>query len=135
VLFPESGVELAHARWFQFSDFVRDALERGRFFQAALAKLSWEKVETEHYIVAGNCYPTLSGVEFVESKSGGGEFRIMKRKLPMRKYYVTDDGDHSVLYRDQSPDIDSADGVLTGCYTHRQMPDYREVQQMIVENL
>ncbi|MEE9166728.1 MAG: hypothetical protein V3U24_04605 [Candidatus Neomarinimicrobiota bacterium] len=135
ILFPEKGAELARSRWFEFRDFIHDALVRGKFFQATLAKLDWDKVETDHYIIAGNCYPTLSGVEVVESKSGKAEFRAVKRKLFKEKYYLTDKGDYTVLYRDQSPEIDSARGVLTGCFTHRRMPSYREVQQLIIESL
>ncbi|MCH8011731.1 MAG: hypothetical protein IIA61_07270 [Candidatus Marinimicrobia bacterium] len=135
ILFPNRSPDLAHEKWLDFRDFVQAALERGKRFQYAVAKMNWGKMETEYYIVAGKCNPTLSAIEFRVLESGKAEIRAVKRKLLRERYYFTDKGDYTVLYRDQLSEIDSASGVLIGCFAHWKMPSYPDVQQMIIENL
>ena len=135
VLLPDQAPELAHARRLDFKDFIEAGLKRGKLFQQALAKMDWGRVETEHYIIAGNCDPTLSGFRFRVLKSGKTNIRAVKRKLFREHYYFTDKGDKIVLYSDQAPEMDSADEVLIDCLEHRTMPGNPKVQQMIMRNL
>lgn len=135
VLWPDQSPELAHTRRLDFRDFIAAGLRRGKLFQQALVKMDWGKVETEHYIIAGNCDPTLSGFRIRVLKSGKTTIRAVKRKLFSEHYYFTDSGDKIVLYSDQAPELDRANDVLIGCLAHRSMPGNPKVQQMIMRNL
>lgn len=135
VLLPDQAPELAHTRRLDFRDFIEAGLRRGKLFQQALAKMDWGQVETEHYIIAGNCDPTLSGFRFRVLKSGKTTIRAVKRKLFREHYYFTDRGDKTVLYSDQAPELDGADDVLIDCLSHRSMPGNLKVQRMIMRNL
>ena len=139
ILFPDSSPELAHKKWFEFRDFVEAALERGKRFQTALAKMDWGKVEPQYYIIAGNCHPTLSAIQFQPLESGKYEFRAVKGRSFGRffneRYYFTDRGDKYVLFRDQVSEMHAATDVLFGCFVHSSIPSNHEVQRMIIENL
>ncbi|MCH8010654.1 MAG: hypothetical protein IIA61_01695 [Candidatus Marinimicrobia bacterium] len=135
IYYPDQGEFLAHQRRIEFVEFVRMALERGKYFNIVLNKLEWDSMETEHYIIAGNCNPTLSGVILVKTTSGKNEFQIVKKRIFSNKYFLTDMGDKTVLYRDQSRELNSADDNLTGCFIHYRLLSYPEVQQMIIQHL
>ncbi len=135
LVFPEAGDALSHRRRFEFRDFMRAALKRGKLFQTALAKMDWDKVDTKQIMFSGNCYKTMSQVEWIEKKNEQPLIRAVKSKRFKEKYYRTAKGDDTVLLDSQLKAGRQADQVLIDCFRHRRMPANPVIQKAIINQL
>jgi len=132
LFFPSEGKALSHKRWKEFKVFISGALKRGKKFQLALIAMDWTKVQTERNVISGDCSTTLSSIELTGNSPGNTLVKGVKSRWGKETYYHTKGGDGLILYDSQKNQIEEADHSLKGCFKHRTLPDYKEVQQAII---
>lgn len=135
IIFPGSGKELSIQRRFDFIDFIDINLKRGKRFQSALQNFDWEKTDVTHYVVAGDCKPTLKAVKLIKNDNASYDIKIVKKRRFKEKFYHTELGDGTILISSQAENIQTAFDSKVGCYEHRTITAEKTVHRFIIDSL